>query len=641
MTCPLRRHKCVPAPHQSPPCHFLIIIGNEHKNHTDSKYKFDLRLKTGKSRKTRLVPGIHWGGFMCGIAGVSARNPVQTDMYAARLSGALAHRGPDGQGEFTSKHMSLYHRRLAIVDPEGGKQPFISKSGNALVMNGMIYNYRELQAGLPYAEFQTKCDAESPLHVYEKHGEEFTSHLRGMYALALYDAQQDLLILARDPYGIKPLYYTQNSDMFAFASEPQALIKSGIVAAELDRDKAVELLQLKFVTGRQTAFSGIERVLPGEMIFVKNGEIIRRTRHDAFALEPTKKTDKSTVLSILDNKIRETVKRYTRSDVGFGVFLSGGVDSCSIMAALKAESISDFPCYTAHFPDGGLHDETRIARQVAKTVGAKHISVPITAGDFWKLLPDVITHVDDPSLDPAMIANFILARRAHADNVKVVLGGDGGDEIFAGYRRYERASLPRFLAKKRLRSRGQFAANSMMKFAHADWRHDFAEVEAQAHAKTHTRLQAFQATDGADFLPHFHLMKLDRCLMAYGIEGRVPFLDQDLAGFGYGLPDNLKLRRRTGKWLLRQWLHRELPIAKPFNRKRGFSTPVNQWITDQAPRLRPFVCEQPGIREYFEIDKVNDLFMQPNHDQRKLRWTILFFAMWHNIHILQKSADIF
>jgi len=579
---------------------------------------------------------------MCGLAGMSSHKPLgkAATRQAERLSENLSHRGPDGQGQFTSPHVALFHRRLAIIDQEGGAQPFISNRGNALILNGMVYNDRALRSQLTDAQFKTGCDAETPLHLYEKYGETFTDHLRAMYALALYDKERDLLILARDPYGIKPLYYTQNDGLFSFASEPQALLKSGIVKPELHRSKAVELLQLKFTTGRQTAFSGIKRVLPGEMLFVQGGEIIKRTRSDPFASNDIADLDEKTAMEKLDAEICDSVRLYTRSDVGFGVFLSGGVDSCAIMAALKIEGISDFPCYTASFPGGNLHDEAQTARQVSEAVGARHISLQITAADFWDALPEIVSHVDDPSTDPAMTANFLLSRRARQD-VKVILGGDGGDEIFAGYRRYERASLPKFLPSKPMRARGQFDGAPLAKFLDEDWRAGFSASIEDAADKTQTRLQQLQATDGADFLPHFHLMKLDRCLMAYGIEGRVPLLDQQLARFGYNLPDKFKLRGRRGKWLLRRWLHRTLPVAKPFSRKRGFSTPVNQWIAERAPDLRPFICDQPGVRDLFEIDQISDLFSAKTHKHEKLRWPILFYALWHTKHIMQENPVIF
>ena len=579
---------------------------------------------------------------MCGLAGLSSRIPL--GMAARRqgehLSEHLSHRGPDGHGAFISAHVALYHRRLAIIDQRGGAQPFASNRGNVLVLNGMIYNDRALRAQLPDAQFKTDCDSETPLYLYEKYGESFTEHLRAMYALALYDKEQDLLILARDAYGIKPLYYAQKDGVFSFASEPQALLKAGVVKPKLHHSKAVELLQLKFTTGRQTAFAGIKRVLPGEMIFVRGGEIVRRMRSDPFASSSITTLDEKTALEKLDTELRGSVRLYTRSDVGFGVFLSGGVDSCSIMAALRTEDISDFPCYTASFPGGGLHDEAHTAQQVCNAVGARHIPVEITAEDFWDVLPSVVTHVDDPSTDPAMAANYLLARRAHED-VKVILGGDGGDEIFAGYRRYERALLPKFIPAKPLRGRGQFDCAPLARFLGEDWRVEFAATVADAAGKTRTQLQALQATDGADFLPHFHLMKLDRCLMAYGIEGRVPLLDQRLASFGFNLPDKLKLRGRKGKWLLRRWLHNTLPEAGAFSRKRGFSTPVNKWIADKAPDLRSFVCDQLGVRDMFEIDKISGLFSAKTHKYEKLRWPILFYALWHTNHILQERPVLF
>ncbi len=577
---------------------------------------------------------------MCGLAGIISKNQLTgAAEKLARLSDALFHRGPDGSGTFIDDHVAIIHRRLSIVDLEGGAQPITSTAGNVIAVNGEIYNDIEIRKQHCDAKYLTGSDSETPLVLYEKYGEAFVDHLRGMYALALYDKSQHMLILARDPYGIKPLYYSVTDDQVLFSSEPQALFQADLLDPEVEPSKAVELLQLKFTTAQQTIFKNVERVLPGEMLVIQQGKIIRRNRKKSFVSKHLNKDRLKNVKRTLDAEFQNSVKAHVRSDVPYGVFLSGGVDSCSIVAAMAECGLQDFPCYTAFFPDSSLHPEIMVARAVTTKVGAEHIEVPVVEADFWATLPKVIACVDDPSLDPAMVANYLLAERATKD-VKVVLCGDGGDEVFAGYRRYERAILPSFLGRKEARTKGQFDGTDLTLFSAQNWREGFAASAHQARENTQTFLQSMQATDAADFLPHFNLMKLDRCLMAHGIEGRTPFLDQTLSPFGFNLPDRHKLKNFRGKWIMRNWLREKLPEAEPFSRKRGFSVPVGQWIAKRASEFAGFVCEQPGVCELFDINKIRLLFTDDDHPQLKLRWSVFYYALWHQHHIARQTSPL-
>ncbi len=578
---------------------------------------------------------------MCGLAGIISQTPVKANNPALRgMMAALAHRGPDDEGVFAQGHVAIGHKRLSIVDLESGRQPIKSANGNVVAVNGMIYNYLEIKAQFPDFGYQTRSDSEIPLVLYEHYGEKFAERLRGMYALALYDTAKDILILARDSYGIKPLYYAQCEAGFVFASEPQAMFAAGLLEPEVEEAKSTELLQLKFVTSRQTVFQGVQRVLPGETLVIQGGDIIRRFRQDVFKSKPVQKTGHISAMAELDRLMQETLQDYVISDVPYGVFLSGGVDSCAIVAAMAKIGQRGYPCYTASFPSSRLHDESTTAANIAKAAGADHVNVTMQEEDFWAELPELISRLDDPSLDPAMIANFILAKRA-AKDVKVILGGDGGDEIFGGYRRYERTLLPKFIPERPMRAKGLFAGTGLLKLDNQDWRDGYAASVQEARAKTASRLQALQATDGADFLPHFHLMKLDRCLMAHGIEGRVPLLDQRLAEFAYNLPAKLKLKRGKGKLLLRQWLDANMPEAEAFSRKRGFSTPVNDWIAKRAPDFEEFVSNQRGVEQQFNVDRVRKLFQEPAGKPRKYLWSIFFYALWHERHIIgHEFADM-
>ena len=560
----------------------------------------------------------------------------QTQAHMDAFLRALAHRGPDGTGAYANGHVAFAHRRLSIIDLAGGAQPIHAENGDIIIVNGEIYNYLELKEELAGATFNTASDCEVALRLYQAEGESFVNRLRGMYALAIYDAAKDELLLHRDPFGIKPLYYVEQDGEVWFASEPQALFQQHLLAPDINADKAVEFLQLKFTTGRTTIFDGVKRVLPGETIVVRNGQIVRRSRQNPFASQRAATVSRKTASDTLTKELMDSVGVHVRSDVPYGVFLSGGVDSCSIVAAMAQIGLTGFPCYTARFPHAAVHDELELARKVAAGAGADHVEVVVSETDFWRTLPKVVTYVDDPVLDPAMVPFFLMAERASQD-VKVVLTGAGGDEVFAGYRRYDRATFARVLPMRSLRTKGQFDASGLALFANNNrWRNGYAESEAAARANTRTPLQYYQATDGADYLPHFGLSLLDRCLMAHSVEGRTPLLDRELSRFAFDLPDGLKMRRFKGKWLLRKWLQEALPEAEPFARKRGFSVPVVEWVAARAPELWDFVGSQEGVRELFDLAAVERLFLNASHPKGGLRWPILFYALWHQTHIVRE-----
>ncbi len=579
---------------------------------------------------------------MCGIAGLMRADGAAPD--PARLAAmlrALAHRGPDGEGSHISGSVALGQARLAIIDLAGGRQPLFGADGIALVANGEIYNYRELYGLLPGVKFATGSDCEPPLHLYHREGAGFLRHLRGMYALALHDPRDDSLLLARDPFGIKPLYYAEAQGHLLFASEPAALFASGLLAPRLLPHKRDELLQLQFTTGRDTIFAGVYRLLPGEMLLCRQGRIVQRQRRAALTRDGFA-GDESAALARLDVLLQESVDLHQRSDVPYGLFLSGGIDSSALLAMMARLNPRPVLAYSLGFPDSGLHDERGLAAIVARKLGAEHRSVDFTAQDFWQLLPQVAQAMDDPAADYACLPTFKLAQFA-AREVKVVLSGEGGDEIFGGYGRYRSAS--RWLFGRKMRRKGALDGLGLFRQPPLAWRQGYAEAEQQARQSGDSRLQAAQRLDMADWLPNDLLAKLDRCLMRNALEGRTPFLDcgQDgvagLSGFGFGLADRLKIRNGLGKHLLRAWLAQAVPEAQPFSRKRGFTVPVGQWIAAEGARLAPLVAAQPGIAEAFQPAAVTALFQHGAAKQGAAAWALLFYALWHQHHILGRPAE--
>jgi len=585
---------------------------------------------------------------MCGIAGLmTADGTAPAAAVLDRMAAALAHRGPDGRGDYMDADVAMMQTRLAIIDLATGDQPLYAPAGAdngklALVANGEIYNYVELRQMMSDIDYATGSDCESMLYLYREHGLDFAEHLRGMYAVAIHDADDGALVLARDPFGIKPLYYGIAEDGFVFASEPQALIAAGLVTPAVDAAKRDELLALQFTTGAETIFPGIYRVLPGETMIVRKGRIAQRAQLAALPPGGPKKLPLDKALYDFDRIITEAVNVHQRADVPYGMFLSGGIDSSVILAVMRRLNPEPVHALTAGFPGTGVHDERAHARDVARACGAEHDEITVTEDDFWRELPAIAAAMDDPAADYAVVPSYMLARKARADCLKVVLSGEGGDELFAGYGRYRRQTRPAIFGGRKMRHQAILAGTGVLRDEPLGWRNGIAAAEAEARAYGRNALQTAQATDIADWLPNDLLTKLDRCLMAHGVEGRVPFLDPFVADFAFRLPDSLKVHHRTGKWLLRKWLETALPESKPFEKKRGFTVPVGDWIAGQGARLGPLVAAQPGIAEVCDADAVKRLF-GAGADKGQAQWTLLFYALWHRRHIegADTAGDVF
>jgi asparagine synthase (glutamine-hydrolysing) len=575
---------------------------------------------------------------MCGIAGLMTRHGGPPPSLPLRaMEAALRHRGPDGVGHYRNADLGMVQTRLAIIDLATGAQPLYEAGGAALIANGEIYNYVELREEMsggprPIA-FSTQSDCELPLHLYRRHGLDFTGHLRGMYAIALHDPAARRLVLARDPFGIKPLYYSETAEGFAFASEPDALIEAGVIDPRLSPRARDELVQMQFTTGRETAFAGINRVLPGETLVVRQGRIVERQRRAALPEDGPLACGEDEALDRLDAAFADSVRIHQRADVPFGLFLSGGIDSTAVLVMMARLAERPVKAFTVGFADADA-DERSAARTAATALGAEHVEVEFDEVDFWRFLPDVVGSVDDPVADYAILPTWVLARTARKMGVKVVLSGEGGDELFAGYGRYRAILRPWWAGGRRPRARGILDDLGVLRGEVAGWRDGISAAEALAGGYGRTALQAAQAVDCADWLPNDLLTKLDRCLMAHGSEGRTPFLDSELAKLALRLPDELKVHRGLGKWLLRRWVARHLPQAQPLARKRGFTVPVARWIARRAEMVGPLVARSAAVREICRPEAVEAVFAGAAKKRAgRAAWTLLFFALWHRRHI--------
>ncbi len=582
---------------------------------------------------------------MCGIAGVMTVPGKAPDASILdRFADALAHRGPDGHGTYVGDDVALVQTRLAIIDLETGDQPLFApgkedSSGDlALVANGEIYNYVELRDQMPDVEFSTQSDCETALYAYREHGLDFAEHLRGMYAIAIHDPTDGALVLARDPFGIKPLYYGISADGLAFASEPQALIAAGLATPAIDANKRDELLSLQFTTGAETVFSGIYRVLPGETIVVREGRPAERKRLAALPPGAPRRDALDAALLEFDKVITDAVGVHQRSDVPYGMFLSGGIDSSVVLAVMRRLNPEPVHAISAGFPGTEAHDERAHARAVALAAGAEFDEITVTQNDFFAELPRIVASLDDPTGDYAVVPTYFLARRAREAGLKVVLSGEGGDELFAGYGRYRRARRPRWLTGRRMYDKAILADAGVLRATPMNWRDGVGIAEQEEAAYARTGLQTNQAVDVATWLPNDLLTKLDRCLMAHGVEGRVPFLDPFVADFAFCLPDKLKTRGRMGKWVLRKWLETALPEAKPMARKKGFTVPVGEWISPRSAAIGTLVAGQAGIAEVCDPVAVKALF-DAGGERSKAQWVLLFYALWHQAHVCGVAAD--
>ena len=582
---------------------------------------------------------------MCGIAGIMTADggaPDQTALDA--MQAALRHRGPDGAGQHLGAGIGLVHTRLAIIDLETGDQPIFSPDGTALIANAEIYNYLELRETLGEAPLQTQSDCEPALYLYRQHGVDFADQLRGMYAIAIHDPGEGQLLLARDPFGIKPIYYVEGPFGFAFASEPTALIKAGLTQPALVEQPLNEMLQMQFTTGRRSIYANIHRVLPGETLVIAQGRIVDRRRRGALPLAPPRRIGEAAALKELEQVLLDSVEVHQRADVPYGMFLSGGIDSSALLTLMARLNDQPVRAFTAGFSGTTAHDERDQARALARHLGAEHHEVGFDETDFWSLLPQVAADIDDPAADYAVLPTYKLAATARQAGLKVVLSGEGGDELFAGYGRYRDAQRPWWVGGPRtMRRTGRFDRLGVLRESSDSWRDGIRAAESTLGAADLSRLQLAQAIDCAAWLPNDLLIKLDRCLMAHGVEGRTPFLDPAVAEFAYRLPDELKLRDGRGKYLLRRWLANANPVAKPFGRKHGFTVPVAEWIRGRGNELGPLVAAQPGIEAIARPGRVAALYQKGGKRQGFAAWTLLFYALWHRRHMLGAApqGDVF
>lgn len=620
---------------------------------------------------------------MCGICGVydfQRGAPVDPGLIA-RMTDVIQHRGPDDDGAFFDCGAALGFRRLSIIDPAGGHQPMLNEDGAvALTFNGEIYNFQELRAALRSRghRFRTQADTEVVVHLYEDRGDDCLDDLRGMFALALWDAAGRRLLLARDRLGIKPLYYTVQDGQLIFASEIKAILQHPAVAPRLDMQGLSDFLSLKFVPGPRTMFAGISALPPGHLLTCDgDGPRVRQYWDVSFAGERGPHLSEADYVEELGALLREAIRMHLVSDVPFGAFLSGGLDSSTVVALMS--EFLDQPVKTfsvAYEGSGAAFSEAEYARAVARHYGTEHREVILTAEEFVAQAERVIWHLDQPIADEASVANFTVAELA-ARHVKMVLTGEGGDELFAGYARYsgERfAPLLRHLpaaasglavdAAGRLPGlRGpKLALNALVRREEADrlanwfplfrpgWKARLLRPELSAEipsldaspvvgaqlAQTDARLPVNRMlyVDTKLWLVDDLLARGDKTSMAASIEARVPLLDHKLVEFAARLPVDLKIHRMTRKYLLRRVAAPLLPPEVVQRRKRGFAIPTSVWFREEAREwvrdlLAPMTLHRRGLFRPAFVQRLLDEHERGFADHGQLIWGLLAVELWH------------
>ena len=620
---------------------------------------------------------------MCGICGIASVDGAPDLDVLRSMSELLVHRGPDSGGEHADDSVALAARRLSIVDLEHGDQPLANEDGSCVVVqNGEIYNYPELRRELERAGhvFRTRCDTEAIVHLYEEHDLGFAERLRGMFAIAIRDAPRGRLVLARDPYGIKPLYYRHAGGELRFASEVRALPRG-----EIDLDALEAFLAFNSIPAPYSIFREIRKLPAGHLLVWERGEarLERYARPAPAAGGELRAGDEAEVVEELRARLRDSVRAHLLSDVPVGVLLSGGVDS-AVLAALAAQETSEpVHTFTIGFAERSF-DERADARRVAERYGTEHHEL-LVRPEPEVLLRALAEAFDEPFADSSALPTYLVSQLA-AEHVKVAMSGEGGDELFGGYYTYaadliaDRAAplarlarpLVEALPASTRKASLDYKAKRFVRAAHLpplERHHGWKEIfSPEARAELTARRVAFDPvdvyraryaeTEGAPELARLQdvdfgvylvddlLVKTDRASMAHSLEARVPFLDPVVTNLAFALPTRLKVRGLAKKVLLRKAAQPLLPAEVVHGRKRGFSIPAAAWLRGE---LEPFAREtlstgnlaRQGFFRPEPVARLLDEHAAGREDWSRQLWGLLAFTLWYERHVEQEPPRLY
>jgi asparagine synthase (glutamine-hydrolysing) len=614
---------------------------------------------------------------MCGIAGLTG--PSDERVITA-MTRTMIHRGPDDEGFYRDEGIALGVRRLSIIDVAGGHQPVTNEDGSlVVVMNGEIYNYRELKSRLESRghRFRSGTDTEVVPHLYEEYGDEAVHLMRGMFTFAVWDKPRRRLLIARDRLGIKPCFYAHANGGLLFASEAKALLCHPDLAREVDFDAFDLYLTFGYVPGPESLFRGVKKLPPGHLLIHENGRSRLRQYWAPVIADTEPETNIADAGEEFQHLFDEAVRLHLVSDVPVGVLLSGGLDSSSVVGAMSRNQTAAVQTFTVGFDSPDMADERPEARVVAHHFKADHHEV-VVAADVAALLPKIVWHLDEPVADPAALPTFLICQHAR-QTVPVVLTGEGSDEILAGYPRYSwfltaaqlqksvpasiRSYLQTLVDLAPVGHRYRKAANDLLADGddtarHLSWigsidpmlKHNVLTPQLRASMGDASRLKVaahlgngntadsdllnrLLKLDMQTWLVDDVLAKMDRMSMAASVEARVPFLDHRLVEYATGLPSSLKIRGREGKQLLRHAMRKVLPAAPLDRRKHAFNAPINHWLRQPLREMvgDTLLDSRARQRGWLDVQKVQDIVAaHASGDDRYGRplWNLLCLELW-------------
>lgn len=631
---------------------------------------------------------------MCGICGKISPQGVRPE-EVKRMLQTIMHRGPDDEGIYTKGRIGLGNRRLSIIDLPGGHQPISNEEGTIWILfNGEIYNYKSLRREMEAKghNFKTNSDTEVIVHLYEEFGERCVEQLNGMFAFAIWDEIEDKLVLARDHIGQKPLYYTQEGDDFLFASEIKAILVASKQPREIDFESLYHYLSLRFIPPPGTMLRHIKKLPPAHVLVYQHGSITL-SRYWDLSFHQKLELSEDEIKEGLQEKLTQTIKSHLVSDVPIGAYLSGGLDSSMIVAVMAKDLGQNFKTFSVGVQEDDFN-ELPYARQVADQYHTDHVEKWVQA-NLIDLLPKMIWHLDEPS-DPIAACMYHAAELA-SRHVKVVMGGDGGDELFAGFDRYlgvgyvdTYAMIPAFIresilepvidrlpdsfAYKNLTQKARWAhylakfpglgeryaeATCFFRFNHEDKKDLISDdlwdqlgeinsagiiVEHYEHANADDPIDRMLYADFMTRLPEHSLMLTDRLTMAHGLESRSPYLDHNLVEYAATFPSHIKIRGRETKRILRKLAEEYLPERIVRREKQGFMFPIAYWFRNELYDLiKEIIIESYFVREGIFRRETAERLLEEHRENRidhHVRlWMLVNLAIWYELYIENEALE--
>ena len=598
---------------------------------------------------------------MCGIAGFYTKRgtaPFSKDKFKS-MAHTIRYRGPDDEGFYidNSHHVGLSNTRLSIIGLNDGHQPFVSEDGNIVVVqNGEIYNFVELAQSLTSSNYpcMTRCDTEVLLRLYQRDGIDFVSQLNGMFSIAIYDRRIDALYLIRDRVGIKPLFVFQDKDILLFGSEIKALLAVG--APRIMNPEALHhLLSYAYVPPPYTMFKNITHVLPGHWLKIQGGQSMLHCWWDVIDVKMQQMKESHFELEFL-SCLREAVNIRLRADVPYGAFLSGGVDSSTVVGLMTQCSDEKINTYSIGFEDA-RYDESKYALLAAKRFQTHHRSQRVHT-ELLRLWPDVIYHCDQPHSDVSFIPTYCVSKLAQQD-LKLVLTGDGGDELFAGYDKHKDYFTKTVID---LSNREQFyqsyfehislfSENEKQSLYHEDFQHHSRDFDSYAVvAEYFNRSQQMDPINQALYLdvklllPGNNLVKPDRMGMATSLEARTPFLDVNMLNFAFSIPGELKLKDGETKYIYKKAVRKLIGEELAYRKKKMFTVPIGDWFKSHAQEMmRSLLLDERSLgRNIFKAEQIKKMIHDHCSEKRNCtRQLRMFIAIeiWHRVFIDNVSVD--